>query len=613
MYFCRIDYKSSNIINKKVEIHYICHHLYHKFIIKMDIEYNIMQYCKNNNIIYAQISNQNINIVHKILFHQYIPSLNDHPEILYYYALLNHINKKYHIALIFYKKIITCDNMSNEIVGCTYNNLGILYKNGDGIKSNINCAIKYLELSVEYNIRVGMYNLANAYKSINNNKSIEMYNKSIELGSCKSIMNLAAMYTCNKQNVDKAIELYEKAITIGHNEAYYELAHIYLVNEYKKQNINKAIELYKKSIEFGFYNSINYLATIYRNGDHVIKNIHRTIEIYEEAIKNGFVEAYSDLANIYKCNFLGKYNINKAIELYEKAIELGDYNAVLSLAEMYINGDGVPRNIDKVIHIYEQAIKNGIHKIYLRLASIYNFNKYGKQNIDKAIELYENAIMVGQIDAYYPLFNIYFIENNADTAIKLCKIYATSNYDALDSFARLYETDIPFKKTVDRTLDLYEIALNMENHKVMNMLNLNFLLGNSHPKNYNKALKLFHQAFNINNDMAAKNIAIFYHHGYGVCSDLDIAAKYYAIHCNFYNKDITHFIDLNTVDWTCYLHKFWHVDNIVFFNKQIITLLLISKNRKFGKYSNFFVKGLCLIVVKFLMNGTMINVLSVKN
>ena len=60
-------------------------------------------------------------------------------------------------------------------------------------------------------------------------------------------------------------------------------------------------------------------------------------------------------------------------------------------------------------------------------------------------------------------------------------------------------------------------------------------------------------------------------------------------------KEILHY----NIEWTTQLHYFW--PNKEKLNKKIETLLLISKKRNSNKYDyvNYFVKGICMEVIKY--------------
>jgi len=462
----------------------------------MNIKDRIIQFLHNVNAIYVEISNENINTVHDILFNEYNASLCDHIEILYYYALHNHIKRCYNIAFIYYTTIIN-KNITSEIshenllIGCTFNNLGLLYRNGYSVEENLQIAIQYYELAIKYNVKITFHNIADLY---------------IDL------------------NVPKAIEFYEKSITLGN------------------------------------YSSIRTLANLYRDG-----HIHRDGHILENTD-----------------------------ELYNNIIS---------------------RNIDKTINIYEKAINDGFHKAYSDLASIYAYTNYGKYNPNKAIELFKKSVMshnqLSTFDcctrALEYITDKCETKNDIDTAIELCENEIKKNNQfALFQLAQLYVKKRFGSKPPHAYIELYETSIHMNNHSVMNSLsNLGL---DDHCTNYiknnpEKMLKLFHLALDKNNTMAPKCIGVMYEMGLGVNVNLDMAAKYYAIHCEGAKNSIHDLIKFQHINWTKQLHKFWPINPQIKENlyDQIFMLLLISKNRNKYKLSKFFVNGICLIVVNFLM------------
>jgi len=125
----------------------------------MNIKNDIAKFFNKHEITYFDISNEHINTIHNILFQYHIPSLDDHYELLYYYALYNHIDSKYNIALIYYQQIINNNKnlTKNHIIGSTCNNLGILYDHGNGVPINTKLAIKYYKLSIKHNRYMELY------------------------------------------------------------------------------------------------------------------------------------------------------------------------------------------------------------------------------------------------------------------------------------------------------------------------------------------------------------------------------------------------------------------------------------------------------------------------
>jgi len=458
----------------------------------------IINFFYKKNVFSVEISNENINTIHNIIFNQYHASLDDHNEILYYYALYNHVTEMFEIAHKFYLKIIELKTASNYLIGCTLDNLGLLFYYGDGVIKNNNKAIEYFESAIKYNIGSASHHLADACVNIDAPKAIELYKKSAELGTYVSIKSLANLHKngllCTSEN----------------------------------DEIECIIE----------------------------KNIDKTIEIYEQAIENGFCEAYEDLAEIYQCPDHSKYNYGMAIELYKKAI----------------------------------ASKNQIQV---------DSHKYLYSFCDDALDF---------------LVDFYIIENeNDDAAIELCKNEIEhNNQHALNRLACLYKNRYIKSKpnAIEVIYELYETAINMDNHEAMDILSDMKQLADDVTKNPQKALGLFHMALNKNNGDAAKCIGAIYQYGCGVPIDLNAAAKYYATHCNMkinvHMGEFIEFIDFkNNVDWTTLLHKHWPVfaKHKLILDNQITILLFISKNKNLCKSLGFFVKGICHMVIKFLMKN----------
>lgn len=103
------------------------------------------------------------------------------------------------------------------------NNLGACYLTGDGVRQNINQAVRNFEKAVKLGDDYALVNLANCYALgngviRNEKKAFDLYKKSAEKNNIEGIRNMADCLLKGagvKQDFIKAMELYKKAGEMG--------------------------------------------------------------------------------------------------------------------------------------------------------------------------------------------------------------------------------------------------------------------------------------------------------------------------------------------------------------------------------------------------------------
>ena len=291
--------------------------------------------------------------------------------------------------------------------------------------------------------------------------------------------------------------------------------------------------------------------------------------IIEYCDKNEYV--YMEINNIWSISIIYNLFIND-IE-YENNHNSNDIECYYDI--IYNN---IKKNYYTVTKLCEQAIvcNNAYEHIILNILGA----KYGNgegviQNYQKAHELFEkasnknNSTATNNIGVLY--FNGWGVKKNYDVAIKLfTTAFQDNNIHATIALADAFYYGKGVKQDYTRAIELYKKAIkkNKNNYKSRALCNL----GN------------------------------MYKNGNGTPINYDLAAKHYATYCHAKNKDIIAYINLKYRDifWKIYLHRWWpNKENI---NKKIIILLLISKYKKFSKYQyiDYFVKGICMIVIKYV-------------
>ena len=136
----------------------------------------------------------------------------------------------------------------------------------------------------------------------------------------------------------KTVELYQRAIELNDHEAMNNLASIYKEGQGVKQDYNKAIELYQRAISLNNSGAMNNLAWMYHYGEGVERDYNKAIEFFQRAVDLNNFSAMNNLASIYYYGEGVKKDYKKAVELYKRSfcIRSTDHTIFIKILELYI-------------------------------------------------------------------------------------------------------------------------------------------------------------------------------------------------------------------------------------------------------------------------------------
>ena len=210
--------------------------------------------------------------------------------------------------------------------------LGCNYKDGKGVKRNINKAIELLTPLVENEYVEAISDLGYCYELINENKkAFELYEKAVLLGDERSLYNLARCYCIGlgvKRNFDLAYNYFTKIESMkGYSgSACYYIGLIHLEKEFTGYNVNKGIEYLEKAIDKGCYWSYSELGPIYIDGKVVKRDCDKGIKYLQRGVMLDDKASCANLAYAYEKGKGIKKDYKMALKYYKKAIDLGFYD-----------------------------------------------------------------------------------------------------------------------------------------------------------------------------------------------------------------------------------------------------------------------------------------------
>ncbi len=315
---------------------------------------------------------------------KYYASIGDKVNLFrigYCYDLgLAGFNQDYKLAKKYYLKSAKLGN------AIAYNNLGVLYLHGYGVRKNIDRAIDY-------------------------------YIKAGELGSSKAYFNLGLIFSqCEvlEPEYDLAKKFFEQAENLGNIKASTSLGILYLEGKGVRKNYKKAFDYFTKASNQDDATACNNLGLMYADGRGTKKNLDKALELYNKSIELGNSSSYKNLGYLYETNRSIR-DYKKAFKYYEIATSYNDGFAYARLAYLYRKGRGCKKDYEKAIEYYLIAINLGEDFYIIDLADL--FYEYAiilffkkeilvsnvKSIIKKAIYIYENIIDYEKIEISYRL------------------------------------------------------------------------------------------------------------------------------------------------------------------------------------------------------------------
>lgn len=412
-----------------------------------------------------------------------------------------------------------------------------MYLNGEGVDVNIEKAEQYL-LKAKENIISANYDLAKLYENNNDtfNKTdkdiFSLYKTALD-GFVKQDENkpnasnenrIASMYMYGKGtdvDINESVKWFEKAAKQGNIDSCYQLGRIYSSEKYGITDIKKSDEYYKTALN-GYIQAekentnatIQYrIGLMYYNGLGTEKDIEKAGDWFLKSMKNENASAAYMLANIFENENTELSDRKKAISCYQIAAELGNAFADYKLGNINLkNGD-----IEEAKKSFKKASDNNVAHASYKLGQIYFEEKSdntvsGKSQTNSQSEQYYAKALQQYISDYR--------DKPADfTAYRIASMYMYGQGTDID----INESVKWFEKSAawDNPDAYYQLG-----HIYSNDSNL--IDKEKAEKNYQKAFKLFNEAFNLKFDnYSSYKIGTMYNYGLGVERSIEKAIEWY--------------------------------------------------------------------------------------
>jgi uncharacterized protein len=232
---------------------------------------------------------------------------------------------------------------------------------------------------------------------------------------------LGSIYLGTKENNNKGLELINKSVENGCYDAY-----AWIGNWYEEDNnMDEAIKWHKAGAKHGDSSSQLVLGEMYFEGKDVIKDYKEAAKWYLKAAEQGDADAQYNLALMYENGNGVLKDPNTAIEWYGKAIENGNLNAQFNLAHIFYKE---LNNSKKAIEWWTKAAENG------NIAAMFNIGivNSNRGTLKEAAKWYGKAADKGYVEAQYALGVIHYQEDSVKDYVK-SKYWINKAFESSDT------------------------------------------------------------------------------------------------------------------------------------------------------------------------------------
>ncbi len=269
--------------------------------------------------------------------------------------------------------------------------LGRMYRDGIGIESNVDEALKWFKCAYDANLNWASIEYIDLLirRGTNDDKldAFKICKKEAERGNAGAMGRLARMYRDGfgtDADINLSIKWMKKAVDENvkwANAEYIEL----LINTNSDINEEIAFEFCKKLTEEKNAQAMIILARMYRDGKGTDVNLDMSIQYFKKAF-----ELNNRSAIIEYIDLLEKVNNNEekemAFDLCKKEAERGNAGAMGRLARMYRDGIGTKNDIDLAISWMKKALDKDVSWAFTEYIELL-IKKNDKTSLKEAFEI----------------------------------------------------------------------------------------------------------------------------------------------------------------------------------------------------------------------------------
>lgn len=429
--------------------------------------------------------------------------------------------------------VSSCTNYSEKA-----DQLRIEYKYGD--------AVKLYQKAAEGGDAYAMWRLSRAYGEglgveFNQEKALEMLNKSSEKGCEEAIIDLGRAYIYGYHNLPvdtiKGVEMI-KAVVANSKKPYVLVKYAYCLLDGRcfGKNDEKAFEILDSIQDKEDPNYLLAIGRIYLWGIKGVEaNSEKASDFLEKAFQKGEGNAAANLGCMYLFGINNEKDIEKGVEWLKKGVSIGDAECMYRLATVY--GADEPEwqsyhNTKEALSLLGKAVKSGNADACLLLGQWYASGTNVNQDYQKAFDCYRLSDIYGNTEGTFSLAVLYENGYGCEKDLALAEKYYIKAADrgnviaAYHGLALRYE-DGTFLWNEGNYKKYLELAASQGYGFALFDLGRNYREGVfGYPKDKNISFSYIKKGADLGSSNCCEMLSIYYKSGIGCFKDMEKSEEY---------------------------------------------------------------------------------------
>ena len=201
----------------------------------------------------------------------------------------------------------------------------------------------------------------------------------------------------------EAAKWFRMAAEQGNPDAQVNLGLMYRYGEGVQRSVSEAVEWYRKAAEQGNADGQLFLGLMYDEGAGVPRNLDEALKWYRMSANQGNSSAQFNIGSKYRRGNGVPQNDTWAANWYRKSAEKGHMIAQYELGSMYMDGTGVPQDNIEAEKWYRNAAEQGLDIAQYHLGKMYHYGRGVDEDEEEAVKWYQKAAEQGHKGAQHEL------------------------------------------------------------------------------------------------------------------------------------------------------------------------------------------------------------------
>ena len=284
-------------------------------------------------------------------------------DVLYSIGRIYYDRENYGTALEYFQRAAVD---GNELQAYAEDKLGDMYRCGEGVRQNLDEAVKWYEKGAEHENEESMASLGYIYakeEEMKDEARSAYWNlQAAKEGNVVAMFNTGYHYANGigvEQDYVAAMAWYKKAAEAGEEDSMEELGDLYYFGNGVAKDYTLAKEWYEKAIMAGNETPLMPLGTIY----YYRQDYKKAMEFYLKAANddNKYQHiAEARIGDLYMEGAGVEQDLSKTVEWYKKSAGHCYANAMRILGDLYAEGNGVAQDMAKAREWYRKALETGV-------------------------------------------------------------------------------------------------------------------------------------------------------------------------------------------------------------------------------------------------------------